>query len=169
MVHYCKVTEGRLPAFERVAVIYRAWRKPSSFFPARWNTKLVASTRNTLYIQSTIFNGGTRLSGILKGFNNICELLPKSRQSSSSLRYMLRGNVTYLLDPLTSTSPLVSFSLPLCYFSSLLDLGKSAVAASSINYLSPKRVQWRLKVLRLEGGRELGGKEGWCNPFDRRD
>lgn len=40
-------------------------------------------------VHSIMLSGETRLSRILKGFNNIWKLLPKSRRSSSSLRYVL--------------------------------------------------------------------------------
>lgn len=59
----------------------------------------VYSPRKYLHLYAIIFpacpvhgimlSGETRLSRILKGFNNIWKLLPKSWRSSSSLRYVL--------------------------------------------------------------------------------
>lgn len=40
-------------------------------------------------VHGIMLSGETRLSRILKGFNNIWKLLPKSWRSSSSLRYVL--------------------------------------------------------------------------------
>lgn len=91
---------------------------------------------------------------------------------------MLRGNVTYLLDPLTSTfSPRLSLPLTL-----------SLSLSSSPLFLEPPR-SWKVCGRRLvhklsltkartmaaesfaadRGERGLGGEEGWRHPFDRRD
>lgn len=55
-------------------------------------------------IHSIMLSGETRLSRILKGFNNIWKLLPKSWRSSSSLRYVL--GATLGIRPIHLPSPL---------------------------------------------------------------
>lgn len=55
------------------------------------------------YIHSIMLSGETRLSRILKGFNNIWKLLPKSWRSSSSLRYVL--GATLGIRPIHLPSP----------------------------------------------------------------
>lgn len=54
-------------------------------------------------IHSIMLSGETRLSRILKGFNNIWKLLPKSWRSSSSLRYVL--GATLGIRPIHLPSP----------------------------------------------------------------
>lgn len=63
-------------------------------------------------IHSIMLSGETRLSRILKGFNNIWKLLPKSWRSSSSLRYVLGATLgirpIHLPSPLRGRIPKVS-------------------------------------------------------------
>lgn len=115
----------------------------------------VYSPRKYLHLYAIIFpacpvhgimlSGETRLSRILKGFNNIWKLLPKSWRSSSSLRYVL--GATLGIRPIhllfsSASSPFPSSLPPLlllhpAYYESLGSLrarggkGKRTISSSS--------------------------------------